>query len=70
MDCTRSLSHFCLEDHLEAAVMVARKEMFKRHKLVCAFENNSLKNHLIRNAGLNVSCHIYSVAVCRVSVYD
>lgn len=70
MDCTRSLSHFCLEDHLQAAVIVARDKTFKYHKLVCAFENNSRNNHLIRNAGLNVSCHIYKIAVCRVAVYD
>lgn len=68
MDCTRPLSHFCLEDHLQAAVMVAREKTSKCHRLVCAFGNNSQKNHLIRNAGLHVSCHIYSIAVCRVAV--
>lgn len=70
MDCTISLSHFCLEGHLQVPVMVAREKTFKCHKLVYAFENNSQNNNLIRKAGWSVSCHIHSIAVCRVSVYD
>lgn len=70
MDYTISLSHFCLEDHLQAAVMVAREKMFKCHKLVCAFEINSQNHQLIKKVGLSVNCCKYSITVCRVAVHD